>query len=234
MMKRFYSDIKDIIVYEDEHALVVNKPSGLLTIKDEKGSENLYHDLYDYVARQRGKKLFVVHRLDKDTSGLLIFAKDVRTKTVLQDCFEAQAVERKYEAVTKSGTLRPGDSEKIVIFLDEDKNHIVHVSPNGKRCETDVRCLFSKNGKSYLDISLVTGRRNQIRISLSEIGMPIVGDSKYGGIKNARMKLNAYSLTFPSSIGLKKNTFSIEKIFDTEFVKKEREEDDTDRLLSLV
>ena len=82
-----------MLVYEDEHLLVVNKPEGLLTIKDDKGGLNLYHELYNYVLSKHNKqRLFVVHRLDKDTSGLLIFAKDARTKTLLQECFEGRKV----------------------------------------------------------------------------------------------------------------------------------------------
>lgn len=226
-----------MLVYEDEHLLVVNKPEGLLTIKDDKGGLNLYHELYNYVLSKHNKqRLFVVHRLDKDTSGLLIFAKDARTKTLLQECFEEQIVTRKYEAVTKSGSLEVHEKKKIVINLNEDKNHIVRVvdSNHGKRCETNVECLAKKNGHSYLDISLVTGRRNQIRLSLKEIGMPIVGDKKYDGPKGNRMKLSAYYLEFPSTIGLKKYKFSIEKIFDGEFFKKETTKDKNDDLLSLV
>lgn len=230
-------DIRQMLIYEDEHLLVVDKPSGLLTIKDDKGGLNLYHELYDYVSAQgRNKKLFVVHRLDRDTSGLLVFAKDIRTKTILQECFEAQAVVRKYEAVTKGNAIPVRESRRIVISIDEDKLHNVNIVPEGrgKRCVTNVTCLYSKNGYSYLDISLVTGRRNQIRLSLNSIGMPIVGDKKYDGEKSSRMKLNAYLLEFPDSLGLSKNKFEIDKIFEDEFVKAERKKDSLDDLLSLI
>lgn len=236
-MPRPFFDVKKTIIYEDDHLLIVNKPSGLLTIKDDKGSLNLYHELFDYVKNEKGgKRLFVVHRLDKDTSGLLAFAKDIRTKTILQECFEDQVVIRKYEAVASPSKLPINEEKKVIVYLYEDKNHVVHLSSSnqGKRCETDIKCLAKKNGKSYLDISLVTGRRNQIRLSLFSLGMPIVGDSKYGGIKSSRMKLNAYELAFPKNLGLKKTSFSIPKIFEDEFIEKKPELDDKDKLLALV
>lgn len=230
-------NIKSMLIFEDEHLLVIDKPSGLLTIKDDKNSDNLYHELYEYMKRQKGnKKLFVIHRLDRDTSGLLIFAKDIRTKTILQECFEAQAVIRKYEAVTKNGNLNVGDSKRIVINLEEDKNHNVNIVPpnRGKRCETIIKCMNKKQGRSYLDISLITGRRNQIRLSLSSIDMPIVGDKKYGGEKSNRMKLNAYYLEFPSNLGLSKNKFEIDRLFVNEFEDVKRNKDELDDLLSLI
>lgn len=237
-MKDFaYEELKKTIVYEDDHLLAVNKPSGLLTIKDENGSPNLYHSLFEYVKREKGgKRLFVVHRLDKETSGLLVFAKDIRTKSVLQECFENQAVLRKYEAVCSPNRLDLNETRKVIVHLYEDKNHVVHLSDRneGKRCETDIRCLAKKNGRSYLDISLVTGRRNQIRLSLMSLNMPIVGDHKYGGIKANRMKLNAYELSFPKNLGLLKTHFSIPKIFEKEFFGEDLRADEKDELLALV
>lgn len=209
--------MSDLLVYEDKDVLVVNKPCGLLTIADEKKSFNLYSFLFDELQKKSNgrNRLFVVHRLDKDTSGLLIFAKNVRTKDVLQDCFEQGAVERKYEAIASGKKLALNKIYKLEINLFQDKNHNVYVadSTRGKKCVTFVKALAIKKESSLLDISLGTGRRNQIRLTLATIGMPLVGDEKYGGMKAKRMMLNAYSLTFPTGIGLKKNHFEIPKLF---------------------
>lgn len=238
MKARLPEDIRAWIVYEDDRLIVANKPSGLLTIKDDKGGENLYHALFDHVLRQgRGKRLFVVHRLDRDTSGLLCFAKDARTKTVLQSCFEAQAVERRYEAVCSGTTIPLNTPKKIVVYLCEDKNRNVHLSSDGKgkRCETEATCLAVKRGWSYLDLSLITGRRNQIRLSLKSLGLPVVGDLKYGGVPSFRMKLNAYRLSFPPSLGLSQRKFEIPKIFEGEFFPdRKRKEEKTGRYDELL
>jgi len=209
-------DLKKLIIYEDNDVIVVNKPAGLLTIADEKKSFNLYSLLYEYVLKQKNRDshLFVVHRLDKDTSGIIIFAKNIKSKTILQKQFEMGAVERKYEAIVKGTSIDIGTTVKIEIYLFQDKNHNIYISDSkkGKKCITYVTCEEIKNDYSYLDISIETGRRNQIRLSLESIGLPIVGDKKYSGIKADRMYLNAYKLNFFGS-NFKKNTFEINRLF---------------------
>lgn len=214
-------DLSRSLFYEDRDLLVVYKPAGVLTIKDDKGGFNLYSVLYEHVQKEgvRNQKLFVVHRLDKDTSGLLVFAKNIQTKNLLQACFEQHVVERRYEAVTKGKAIPVGKTARLEISLLEDKHHNVFAveKGRGKECLTYAACLAQKNGYSYLDVSLVTGRRNQIRLSLANIGMPILGDNKYGGEKAKRMYLNAYLLEFPSGVGLKQTRFEIPRSFQKEF-----------------
>lgn len=155
----------------------------------------------------------------------------------MYECFEAQVVTRKYEAVAKKGNLKIGETKNVVVYLFEDKNHNVYISnpTKGKRCETNITCLKEKNNYAYLDISLVTGRRNQIRLSLSNMNMPIVGDTKYNGEKAIRMKLNAYALEFPNNLGLSKTQFRINKIFENEFSdESDKISTKYDKLLNLI
>ena len=204
-------DIGRSIVYEDGDLLIVNKPSGLLTVDDDRGSPNLFSLLK---RRARRGKILIVHRLDRDTSGLLFFAKSFRVLKALQQCFEEWAVERSYEAVV-SGALFPGQTLKVTLDLFEDRFGTVRVVDRGrgKTSITYVKCLSAGPARSYVDISLLTGRKNQIRCTMSYIGHPILGDRKYGGGGEARMLLNAYRLSFPSELGLKRNTFEIPRIW---------------------
>lgn len=211
------------LVYEDKDLLVVNKPAGLLTIRDEKNGPNLYSQLYGYVMSEgtRGARLFVVHRLDKDTSGLLVFAKNVRTKAVLQQGFEQGVVVRKYEAVCHGTVLPLGVTKRLKSYLFQDKGHNVFLASagRGKICLTDACCLATQNGLSYLDIQIQTGRRNQIRLTLAGIGMPVVGDRKYGiKDKSPRMMLNAYRLAFPKAMGLRQSEFELPRSFSVPFL----------------
>lgn len=194
-----------------------------MTVADDKGSLNLYSLLYDYVQSEgvRGQRLFVVHRLDRDTSGLLVFAKNIATKNVLQSCFEQHAVERRYEAVAEGTEIPLGKTARLEIELWEDRSHQVRLASRGrgKKCLTYATCLAIDRGRSYLDVEIVTGRRNQIRLSLQSIGMPIVGDRVYGGPKADRMFLNAWLLDFPKNIGLKVSRFEDSKQFAKMFRK---------------
>lgn len=206
-----------LIVYEDDDVIVINKPSGLLTISDGNNSDNLYSYLYDYCSKKNNGHIFIVHRLDKLTSGLIIFAKSIEIKNRLQKCFEEQRVIRLYEAISVGTLLEKNEVKKIELNLFEDKNNNVFVSKDnrGKRCITYVKCVDKNDKYSLLDISITTGRRNQIRLSLKELGMPIFGDDKYGiKSKEKRMYLNAYKLEFSKDIGIKKNSFQISKIFN--------------------
>lgn len=214
-------DIGRSLVYEDRDLLVVSKPAGLLTVDDDRGSPNLYSILqrYEIESGRKDPRLFLVHRLDRDTSGLLVFARTARVREVLQRCFEENAVERRYEAVVTDWNLPVNKTLRCPINLEQDSKGNIRVVPEGrgKPCLTYITCLYKGQSRSYLDISLVTGRRNQIRLTLKALGSPIVGDTKYGGVKNSRMMLNAYRLCFPEGIGLKRTEFEIERIFSRGF-----------------
>ena len=199
------------IIYEDEDVIVVDKPSGLITIKDEKTpvEATLYHQVYEHVKKQNGR-IFIVHRLDKDTSGLVIFAKNAEMKTLLQKQFEEQKVVRKYEALVEGKIKKEKDRLKVYLInvFATNKNK------NGQLAITDYRLISSNDEKSYVDISILTGKRNQIRASFALIGHPIVGDKKYGSTIKKGLSLRAYELLFDDNLNLKKKQFTINKYFD--------------------
>lgn len=185
------------IVYEDKELLVVNKPSKLLTISDGKTNHTLYSMAYDYIKKQhKQNKIFIVHRLDRDTSGIVVFAKNERVKFYLQDNWN-NIVKREYIAVLE-GKL---SQKKGIIkdYLYEDKNHFVHVSKNkkGLLAQTEYEVLDYFDNNTTVKINILTGRKNQIRASFSNIGHSILGDKKYGSKNNYnRLYLHAYKLSF--------------------------------------
>ena len=185
------------IIYEDKYLIIVNKSAGEFTIsRDDHYDNNLYDEVKTYVKKQNPKnKIFIVHRLDKDTSGLVLFAKNEKVKYDLQRNW--QNVERKYYAVVsgklneKNGTLKD--------FLYETKGLdvvVTNIKKIGKLAITNFNVIESNNKYSLLDINIETGRRNQIRVQLANIGHPIIGDKKYGKVKYKRMMLEAYYLKF--------------------------------------
>lgn len=190
------------IVYEDKYILIINKPCNLLTVSNDKETENtLFHKVYLYIKRKnKNNKIFIVHRLDQDTSGLVIFAKNEKVKKILQDNWDK--VVRKYMAIVvgkleKSGTIKS--------YLKTTKTNLVYSSndsKNGKLAITLYKNILTTDRYTLLDIDIKTGRKNQIRVHLNDIGYPIVGDKKYNQtkIKTKRMYLHAYYLEFKHPI----------------------------------
>ena len=185
------------IIYEDKYLIIVNKPVGMLTIsRDNRCDINLYDEVKEYVKKQNPKnKIFIVHRLDKDTSGLIVFAKNEKVKKDLQQNW--QKVERKYYAII-CGLV----NEKNVFlkdFLFETKSFDVVVTKNkkiGKIAITKFKVIENNDKYSLIDVEIETGRKNQIRVQLANMGHPILGDKKYGKEKYKRMMLEAYYLKF--------------------------------------
>ena len=186
------------ILFEDNHIIVVNKPSGLLTIATTKEKEKtLYHIVRDYIIQKdKNKKIFIVHRLDKDTSGIVIFAKDEKTKNKLQENWNEYVKLREYVGIVY-GNIEKKEG-KIIQKLKETKTNLVYISHNneGKEAITNYKVLKENNNYSMLKIEIETGRKNQIRVALSSINHPIVGDKKYGDKKdkNSRLYLHANRL----------------------------------------
>ena len=185
------------IIFEDDHLLVVNKPSGLLTIATEKERERtLYHIVRDYVlSKNPHGRIFIVHRLDKDTSGIVLFAKDEKTKNQLQENWNEYVSLREYTAIV-SGHPKE-ESGQIVQYLKETKTNLIYVSrhEDGKKAITNYSVLKSNEKYSMLKVTIETGRRNQIRVAFASKKMPIVGDKKYGDKnKVSRMYLHANRL----------------------------------------
>ncbi len=197
------------IIYEDDYFLVVDKPSGMLTVatEDDKDSNNnLYSVLSKYVKKKNSNsKIFVVHRLDKDTSGVLLFAKSEKLQYLLQDDWNNIAT-RIYYSVVYGNTKEEGT---IKSYLKEDSNLVTYSTDTGKLAITCYKKIQSNNDYSLLEILIKTGRRNQIRVQLKEIGHPIVGDSKYGhkDKNHKRMMLHAAKLTIINPLNKKKMVF---------------------------
>ncbi len=185
------------IVFEDDHLIVVNKPSGLLTIATEKEKERtLYHIVRDYVISKNPRgRIFIVHRLDKDTSGIVLFAKDEKTKNQLQEHWNEYVSLREYTAIV-SGHPKE-ESGQIVQYLKETKTNLVYVSrhEDGKKAITNYSTVKSSKHYSMLKITIDTGRKNQIRVAFASKKIPIVGDKKYGDkTKSNRLFLHANRL----------------------------------------
>ena len=170
------------IIFEDDHLLVVNKPSGLLTIATEKEKERtLYHIVRDYVvSKNLHGRIFIVHRLDRDTSGIVLFAKDEKTKNQLQENWNDYVSLREYTAIVCGHPKE--ESGQIVQYLKETKTNLVYVSPreDGKKAITNYSVLKTSDKYSMLKVTIETGRRNQIRVAFASKKMPILGDKKYG------------------------------------------------------
>jgi len=187
------------LVHEDDDVLVVDKPPGLLTIATEgERHRTAYRLVFDY-ARARGGRIFVVHRLDRETSGLVIFARSIAAKRRLQAQFEARTVERVYEAVVE-GRMRD-DAGILSARLRQDASRRVRRTRDarlGKEAVTRYRVLARGRDTSLVELRLVTGRRGQIRVQLAELGHPIVGDLAYGSRSNPlrRVCLHATRLAF--------------------------------------
>lgn len=177
VIKLFHTSLD--ILYEDEYLIIVSKPSGLLTISTSKEKERtLYKEVSSYVKKNiKNKKIFIVNRLDKDTSGIVVFAKDKKTKEILQTKWNDIVSVRKYVAIVNGVTDEKGI---IKSYLSENKEHIVYSSNKGKLAITEYEKVKCNSKYSMLNIYLYTGRKNQIRVHMKDIGHSIVGDMKYG------------------------------------------------------
>lgn len=183
------------IIYEDKKIIVIDKEPNLLCISDGHEKYNtLYHKVHNYLI-SKNSKVFIVHRLDKETSGVILFAKDENTKYQYQNSWDSIAVNREYIAIVSGKVLK--HSDMIINYINEDKNHKSYIDPkNGKKCITKYEVLEQYSNYSVLKVTILTGRKNQIRLSLASIGHPILGDRKYGQRQSSirRLCLHAYKL----------------------------------------
>lgn len=187
------------IIYEDKYLVVVNKKAGVLTVSTDKEKEKtLFHELINYEkTKNKNNKIFVIHRLDKDTSGLVMFAKDQKTQKLMQEAWEK--VTRKYVALVY-GFMKK-DRDTLEDLLAESKGYEVFITNNpkyGKKAITLYEVIKKNKNFSLLDIEIKTGRKHQIRVQLNSIGHPIVGDRKYSNKPSPlrNMALHAYLLEF--------------------------------------
>ena len=200
------------IIYEDKDIIVINKPSGLLTVaKEKEKNKTAYHLVMEYLKKKnKNNRIFIIHRLDKDTSGIIMFAKNERAKHLYQDNWNDIVKKRCYYAVidgkmeNKEGTIKS--------YLKENGNMVYSVKDrSGKLAITEYKVLKERKNISLLDINLKTGRKNQIRVHMKENKTPILGDLKYGEKSKLinRLALHAYKLELINPVTKKLLTFEI-------------------------
>lgn len=192
--KQTIKDYNIDIIYEDKDIIVINKPSGLLSISNAKEKNNTAFKMVREHVRKENKKtfLFTIHRLDEETSGVLMFAKNEKTKKLFQEDWNNIVKKRIYYAQVE-GAIK--DSGTFHTYLKENKQGKIYSTNdkiNGKEAITTYQKVKKIKDKTLIKINILTGRRNQIRVHLSENNTPIIGDKKYGSkIKANRLMLHA-------------------------------------------
>lgn len=188
------------IVYEDRWLVVVEKNIGILSMAAGHSSLNVKSVLDDYFLKSRQKcRAHVVHRLDRDTSGLMVYAKDIETEQILEHNWHQIVYDRRYVAVV-SGEMEQ-DNGTIANWLKDNKAYITYSSPTdngGKYAVTHFQVLNRTTEHSLVEYKLETGRKNQIRVHSADMGRPVCGDVKYGNGDDPlhRLCLHAYMLCF--------------------------------------
>jgi 23S rRNA pseudouridine1911/1915/1917 synthase len=201
------------IIYEDDDLIAINKPSGLLsTPSDREKGRTAYRLVSDYVTQKdRNNRIFVVHRLDEDTSGVLIFAKSFAVREALQNNWADIVTNRGYYAIVEGMDIP--DEGVLKDYLAQDSTFQVYVVRNpakGKLAITKYKKITAKAGYSLLDVHLETGRKNQIRVQLGNIGHYVIGDDRYGEPSNPlhRLGLHAYELDLKNPLNGKEYKFN--------------------------
>ena len=195
------SEVKGLkIIYEDDLFIVIDKPYNLLTVATEKEKEKTAYVMVSEYLKQSNPKnrAYVLHRLDKDTSGVLVFCKNEKVKNELQDKWNEIVTKRGYIAVVE-GKLNKKEGT-IKSYLKESKTKMVYScsKQEGKLAITEYKVLKENNMYTLVDINLLTGRKNQIRVHFKDLGNPLVGDKKYGALTNPidRLCLHASQIEF--------------------------------------
>lgn len=197
------------ILFEDEYLIAIEKEAGILSMAAENERGNTaYNMLKDHVKSVNPKnKIFIVHRLDKDTSGVMIFAKSEKVQELLQENWNKTILERKYLALVDGILKTP--SGKIESYLKENKAFVTYSvkseAEGGKLAITNYKVLKSGRGISLVELELETGRKNQIRVHMKELGHPILGDRKYDSVNNPinRLALHAHTIKFKHPVSEK-------------------------------
>ena len=209
-IKDNYFNLK--IIYEDNNIIVIDKPTKILTISNDKQKEKtLYREVSNYLKKENNK-VFVIHRLDYDTSGVIMFAKNQRVQKLYQDNWNDLAKKREYTAIVEGLTNSKGHIES---YLKMSKTLQVYSSKkkDGLFAVTDYERIKYNDKYSLVKVLISTGRRNQIRCHMSDIGHPILGDNRYAKKKNdplGRLALHANRLEIIDPISNKLMTFSSE------------------------
>jgi len=212
------------IIFEDDRFIVINKPSGLLSVaSDTEKGRTAYRMVTDYLQQKdKRNRIFVVHRLDEDTSGVLLFAKNEKIRNILQKNWQDIVKSRGYFAIVEGHMDKEEDT--YIDYLKENSLNLMYVTPNkhdkeAKKCVTSYRVIKEMKDFSLLDVHIDSGRKNQIRVQLGYRNHHVIGDDKYGEPINPinRLGLHAYELSFvdPVSKKLLKFTAPMPKEFKT-------------------
>ena len=195
------------ILYEDEDFFAINKPNGLLSVESDKDNESAFNYVLMFMQeKSKTNRPFVIHRIDKETSGVLVFAKNPKVQSILRLNWDKFVKTREYVAIVEGHMER--DTERITSYLLEDKNNLMYVSKGneGQKAITNYKVTRKNNAYSMLKVDIETGRKNQIRVVLKSLGHPIIGDDKYNALgKNPikRLGLHASKLEFVDPISRK-------------------------------
>ena len=189
------------VLFEDKWMVVIEKASGLLSVANDTAREkNAYHIIKDYVRHDNpDAELYVCHRLDQYTSGILVFAKDEALMNEMRSNWDFYVKERKYVCVTEN--IPPRKEDTIESLLTQNEHLRVHSTNDetvGRLAVTHYRVMQTRGRYALVDVEIFTGKKNQIRVHMSEMGCPIAGDVKYGAETNParRLMLHNYRLTF--------------------------------------
>lgn len=186
------------ILYEDDDLIAVEKPEGLLSVESDKEKECAFAQVLKYLqSKDKASRPFILHRIDKETSGVLLFAKNIKLHSMLRMQWNELVQTREYVAVCEGIFEKKEDT--IQSYLRENANNLVYSTqdPTGQKAITRYKVEKVGNGYSFVRVEIDTGRKNQIRVHMQSIGHPIVGDDKYGHTKNplGRLGLHASCLT---------------------------------------
>jgi 23S rRNA pseudouridine1911/1915/1917 synthase len=200
------------VLFEDDHLLIIHKPAGLLTVATLHEHERTAYAFLRARLKQQDprRKIFIVHRLDKFVSGLLVFAKSEQVQAGLQHQFHEHSIDRKYYAIVEGTVEREhGTIESRLAENHARRMHSTDKPEAGKRAVTHYRVLRRLSNVTALEVRLETGRKNQIRVHMSESGHPIVGDQAYGSTTDpfGRIGLHAFLLGFDHPVTGKRMHF---------------------------
>ena len=203
--------LKDYIIYEDKCYIAIDKPSGMLSVESDTDNESLYKYVFEYLTKNNpNARPYQLHRIDKDTSGVIVFCKDIKLHSMLKMHWNEDVKVREYYAIcegvfeNKTGTIKS--------YLKENQNNLMYSTKdkNGKLAITHYEVVKSNNEFSLVKVLIDSGRKNQIRVHMKDIGHMVVGDEKYRSSQNPinRLGLHASRLDFINPIDKKIISFT--------------------------
>jgi len=205
--KQKFFDLDIELLYEDRDIVVVNKPEGVLSVETAYQTEETVHGVLKTVYQ----RVFPVHRLDRETSGVMVMALTEEGREGLKEQFHKHSIERKYIAVVR-GKVEGSGTWKCRLL--EDKNYFVRPHPKGALAITHYKVLNTRGKTSAIEFTLETGKKNQIRAQSLAAGFPILGDQKYGDTASGRLHLHAALLSFTHPTTGKEMSFKVSPTFE--------------------